>query len=212
MTNKPSASSVIGADLHDIQYGRRAHRHWHYVYKKRRKKAESISSRQILVGQVIALCGSLLAGYILELNKEHIIVFAGALLLLPGIIDLSASITGAMCAKVNHRIENSSEVFRVVLSSVGFSILLTLFSGAIVGITAGIIAEVFFDAVFWKIAVLCMASLTIVGMVTYPLMSAVTVAVKKAGFDPDNIVGPVETGFSDALMVLTVAVMVRVLV
>jgi len=211
MNNKPNPTAAIGADLRDIQYGDRTHRHWHYIYKKRRKKAEAISSKQILVGQIIALTGSLAAGYILEINKEHIVVFAGALLLLPGIIDLSASITGAMCAKVNHRLEIEPKVYSVLFSSIGFSMLLTVFSGLIVGVTAGLIGELFFDAVFWKILVLCLVSLTLVGFVTFPLMSLITVFVKKAGFDPDNIVGPVETGFSDALMMLTFSILVRVL-
>lgn len=164
-----------------------------------------------MVGQIIALMGSLVAGYLLELNKEHIVLFAGALLLLPGIIDLSASITGAMCAKINHRLE-SSTVSRVLSHSIGFSFLLTVFSGLIVGLCAGVVAEVFFDATFWKILVLCVSSLVIVGFVTYPLTAFLTIFIKRLGFDPDNIIGPVETGLSDALMVLTVSVLVRVLV
>lgn len=198
----------VSTHLNDIQYGERTHRHWHYVYRRRRKKIESISSREIMAGQIIALMGSLVAGFLLELNKEHIVLFTGALLLLPGIIDLSASITGAMCAKINHRLD-SDVVRRVMTHSIGFSFLLTLFSGLIVGVFAGAVAELFFDAIFWKILVLCVSSLMIVGCVTYPLMAVLTFLLKKRGFDPDNIVGPVETGVSDALMVLTVSIIVR---
>ena len=75
------------------------------MYKRKRQRANNISTLQIVVGQTIALSGSLLAGYILELNKEAIVVFAGAFLLLPGVVDLAASITGAMCAKINHLLE-----------------------------------------------------------------------------------------------------------
>jgi len=213
MTTSQNPTTIIGADLHDIQYGKRVHRHWHYVYKKRRKKAENISSKQITIGQLIALCGSLTAGYILELNKDQIALFAGALLLLPGIIDLAASITGAMCAKINHRLDNTNpKLLNILMSSIGFSFLLTLFSSSIVGITGGLIGELFFDSTFWKILVLCQASMIIVGTITFPLMAGVTYLVKKSGLDPDNIVGPVETGFTDALMVLTVSVIVRILV
>ena len=212
MTAPAKPSTIIGADLHDIQYGHRRHRHWHYIYKKRRKKAEAISSRQIMFGQIIALCGSLVAGYVLEINKEHIVAFTGALLLLPGIIDLAASITGAMCAKINHKLESDRHVFKVLYSSVAFSIFLTIFSGFVVGLTGGLIGEIFFDATFWKILVLCQSSMLIVGLVAYPLMAGITALVKKSGYDPDNIVGPVETGFTDALMVMTVSLIVRLLV
>lgn len=196
----------------DVQHGERVHHHWHYVYRRRRKRSIDISSRQIVVGQLIALSGSLLAGYILELNKEYFALFAGSLLLLPGIIDLSATITGTMCAKINHRLDSDSRVSRVIVSSLGFSFALSVFAGAIVGITGGLIGELFFDSTFWKIFVLCQSAMIIVGAVMYPLMSFVTLGVKRAGFDPDNIVGPVETGLSDALMVLVVSLILKVLV
>ena len=201
----------ITKHIHDIRHGDRTHHHWHYVYKRHGKKADNISSKQIMVGQIIALSGSLVAGFLLELNKEHIVLFAGALLLLPGIIDLSASITGAMCAKINHRLDSESSVSKVVLSSVGFSFLLSVFAGAIVGVTGGLIGELFFESIFWKVLVLCLVAMVTVGLLVYPLMAMVTLAVKKMGFDPDNIVGPVETGISDALMVLVVSILVRVL-
>lgn len=50
-----------------------------------------------------------------------------------------------------------------------------------------------------------------VGMVAYPIMGTATVLIKKSGLDPDNIIGPVETGFTDALMVITISFLVRVL-
>ena len=195
----------------DVQHGERVHHHWHYVYRRRRKNSLNISSRQIVVGQVIALSGSMVAGYLLELNKNHFALFAGSLLLLPGIIDLSASITGAMCAKINHRLDSDSRVSRVLASSIGFSFALSIFSGAIVGITGGLIGELFFGSTFWKILVLCQLAMISVGIIVYPLMAFITIAVKRLGYDPDNIVGPVETGLSDALMVMIVSVLVRTL-
>ena len=212
MTAKTNPATLIGADIRDIEYGKRKHRHWHYIYKGRRARAQSISSgQQIVLGQIIALSGSLLAGFMLELNKTSISIFAGALLLLPGIIDLAASITGAMCAKINHRLDRESSVRKVLLSSIGFSLILSLFAGLIVGLTGGLIGELFFDSTFWKILVLCQSAMLFVGMVAYPIMGTATVLIKKSGLDPDNIIGPVETGFTDALMVITISFLVRVL-
>lgn len=211
MTKNQNPATVIGADIRDIQYGKRHHHHWHYVYKRRRKGFDTISSRQITAGQFIALSGSLIAGLILELNKDHIAVFAGALLLLPGIIDLAASITGAMCAKINHQLDKNPNSLKVLKNSVLFSILLTVFSSTIVGLTGGIIGELFFESTFWKIMVLCQLAMLIVGLIAYPAMALVTYLVKKTSLDPDNIVGPVETGLTDALMVLTVSILIKVI-
>lgn len=187
------------------------HRHWHYIYKRRRK-GKNISSFQITVGHIIAMSGSLLAGLLLDLNKETLGLFAGAFLLLPGTIDLAASITGAMCAKINHRLEEDEHTFRVIETSIGFALILSLCAGLIVGVVGGAIGELFFDSTFWQICVLAVSTMMIVGLITYPIMSLLTLFVRKIGVDPDNVVGPIETGFTDALTVTVVTLIVRMFV
>jgi cation transporter-like permease len=188
----------------------RHHRHWHYVYKRRTQKP--ISWKEIALGQIIALSGSLVAGLLLDINKHTLSLFAGAFLLLPGVIDLAASITGAMCAKINHRLETSDQTWRIVRGSVAFALLLSLMSGLVVGVSGGIIGTFFFDASFWQICGLCVATMVAVGLVTYPIMSTLTVVIRRTGVDPDNVIGPVETGFTDMLTVTMVALLVRLFV
>ena len=187
------------------------HLHWHHVYKKRRKRAQAISAKQIMLGQAIALCGSLLAGYILELNKASLTLFAGAFLLLPGVVDLAASITGAMCAKINHRLEKGGRTATVLKNSVLFAFLLSLTCGLIVGLVGGTIGVIVFDVPFFHVAALAVATMISVGLVSYPAMSLLTLFIRKTGADPDNIIGPVETGFTDALTAFTVSMIVRLL-
>ncbi len=186
------------------------HRHWQYVYKQRSQKP--ISWREIALGQIISVSGSLIAGLLLDINKNTLALFAGAFLLLPGIIDLAASITGAMCAKINHRLEASDQKWHIVRGSVAFALLLSLTSGFVVGVCAGAIGELFFEAHFWQVATLGVASMLIVGVITYPIMAMLTLFVRRTGADPDNIVGPVESGFTDTLTVLIVSMMVRLFV
>lgn len=182
------------------------HHHWHYIYHRRKRRA--ISAKQIAIGQIIALSGSLVAGLLLELNKHSLGMFVGAFLLLPGVIDLSASITGAMCAKINHRIALGQKISQVVTSSVAFALMMSVTAGLVVGIFGGVIGQVFFGANFGQLIALVAATMVGVGLVAYPSMALLTVAIRKAGADPDNIIGPVETGFTDMLTVLTVVVLV----
>lgn len=190
---------------------RRHHLHWHHVYKKRRRRAQAISAKQIMLGQAIALCGSLLAGYILELNKASLTLFAGAFLLLPGVVDLAASITGAMCAKINHRLEEGGKLATVLQSSVSFAFLLSITCGLIVGLVGGMIGVLIFNVPFLHVTVLAVATMISVGLISYPVMSFLTLLIRKTGADPDNIIGPVETGFTDALTAFTVSMIVRLL-
>jgi cation transporter-like permease len=200
----PMHSSRNKAELSHIK-------HWPHVYKRHRKKVLKINSREIIIGQIIALCGSILAGYILELNKASLSLFIGAFLLLPGVVDLSASITGAMCAKINHLVDSSKNLTNIVIKSVLFAFLLAGTCGLIVGIVGGVIGSILLDAGFASILKLSVATLLTVGFVTFPSMALLTLLIKKMGFDPDNIIGPLETGFTDALTAFTVVMLVRIL-
>lgn len=195
----------------DKRLEKRVHHHWHHVYRKRRKKIINISSRQIIFGQALALIGSLIAGYILELNKASLTLYAGAFLLLPGIVDLAASITGALCAKINHRLETGYPTALVLSSSVGFAFLLSITCSIIVGVIGGIIGILFFNVPFWHVASLAIATMIAVGIITFPIMSILTLLIRKIGLDPDNMIGPIETGFTDALTAFTVSMIVRML-
>jgi cation transporter-like permease len=188
-----------------------AHVHWHYVYKRRRK-LNGVSTRQILVGQIIALMGSLTAGYLLELNKDTLLLFASAYLLLPGLIDLSASITGVVCAKINHRLELGEKTSKVLFGSDGFGLLSAVFSGLIVGVTGGILGEIFFDTTFWQVLLLTAFVMPIVSIIVFPIVNVLLLFLRKMGYNPDNIIGPIETGLTDALTVFVVTLGVRLIV
>ncbi len=188
-----------------------AHVHWHYVYKKRRR-LNGVSTRQIMVGQIIALMGSLVAGYLLELNKDTLLLFASAYLLLPGLIDLSASITGVVCAKINHRLELGEKTSSALFGSDGFGFISAIFSGLIVGITGGIIGELFFDTEFWQILVLTMFVMPVVSIIVFPIVNLLLLLIRIMGYNPDNIIGPVETGLTDALTVFVITVGVKLII
>lgn len=187
------------------------HTHWHYFYHRKRK-LKAVSRREIAIGQIIALSGSLAAGLLLEVNKESVSLFAGAFLLLPGLINLATALTGTLCAKINHQLETDHRVVRVVSQSLVFALVLSATSGLVVGVVGGLIGEFFFDTTFWQVCLLAILSMVGVGLVAFPLMSLLTLAVRQTGADPDNIVGPVETGFTDILSVIAITVIVRLLI
>lgn len=186
------------------------HFHWHFVYRRRHQR-NGVSTGEIIVGQVLAMVGSLAAGFLLDVEKHNIILFAGALLLLPGTIDLSASITGVVVTKINHRLESGQTKTKALLSSNGFGLVSTVVSGLIVGVTGGLVGSVFFEADFFKIVQLTMLTMLSVCLIAFPVSSYFTLAARYARVNPDNVVGPIETGLTDFLTVLMVAVWVRVL-
>lgn len=190
------------------------HRHWHYVYKNRRarKITDNVSTWQIIAGQVFTVVASVFAGLILDIQKEHIGVLVGAFVLMPGIVDLSASLTGAMAAKINHHLdETPAHPISVVIHDVGFSLFVGAFAGLIVGLFGGVLAKLFFDGDIIKLSLLGVLSLSTVSLAGDPFIAGLTLVFKKLGMNPDDIVGPIQSSLIDMLAVIVIASFARIL-
>jgi len=180
------------------------HRHWHYVYKKRRNRVLGISSRRIALGQMVSLIGAVLAGFHLNNNKASLALIVGTFVVLPGILDLNGSLGGALSAKINHRLEDPrSKVWHVFVRSLGFAFLIALLAGMVVGAAGGIISTTFFDADFVTIFKLSIGAILLSALIGFPLIAILTLVLRKFGVNPDDVMGPVETSFFDFLAVFT---------
>lgn len=184
------------------------HKHWHHVYKKRRRHALGISSKQIAIGQVISLVGAVIAGFHLDHNKSSLALIAGAFLIMPGVFDLNGALGGALSAKINHRLESpSAKAFGTLMRTMAFAVLISLLAGSLVGVAGGTIAHIFFDANFVTVFKLSLGSILLGAIIGFPLVGLVTIILRKFGINPDDVMGPIESTFFD---VLTVAALVVV--
>lgn len=180
------------------------HQHWHHVYRRRRHHALGISSRQIAIGQIIALTGAVIAGFHLDENKGSLAMITGAFVILPGVFDLNGALGGALSAKVNHRLENAAaSPLRVLLRGLSFALLIALLAGAVVGVSGGALASFFFDADFGTVFKLALGAVLLGGIIGFPLIGLVTIVLRKLGVNPDDVMGPIETTFFDVLTVIT---------
>lgn len=180
-------------------------RHWRYLYSRRRRW-HGVSTKQIIASQVFTVVASVIAGLILDVNKETIAYLVGALLMLPGIIDLAASLTGAMCAKINHQIDSTPvSPWIIVLHSVIFAMMVSLLAGVLVGGVGGLLAAWLFGASIVKMVLLTVVSMFIIGIICYPLMAMFTVLVRRLNMNPDNIAGPVESSVVDIVAIIVIA-------
>lgn len=192
------------------------HRHWHYVYRHRRARArritDDVSMWQIIAGQIFTVIASVLAGYILDFKKEDIGLLVGAFVLMPGIIDLSASLTGAMSAKINHQIdETPAHPSIVAVHAVSFSLLIGLFAGTIVGLFGGLISTLLFEGDIWQITMLGLLSMMTISLIADPIIAILTVIFKKIKINPDNIVGPIQSSLVDVIAIIIIATYARLL-
>lgn len=184
-------------------------KHWRYVYRRRRRRHYN-NTREILYGQLIAVSGAIGAGYILELNKTYLIAVTGVFLILPGIIDLSGSIAGAMGAHINHHLNTSRErPYLIVIKSLRHAFLLLLVAAVVLGLFGAAVGSLIFDADFYRLLVIGSLASVVAGIIGFPIVAATTYLAYKRGVDADNFIGPIETSVFDALTVLALSIVVR---
>lgn len=191
------------------------HRHWHYVYRHRRARrlTDDVNTWQIIAGQVFTVIASVFAGYILDLEKGDIGLIVGAFVLMPGIVDLSASLTGALSAKINHQIDQTHAQSSIIaIHAVGFSLMIGLFAGTIVGLFGGLISSFLFDGDIWQLTMLGLLSMMTISLIGNPAIALLTVIFKKIHINPDNIVGPIQSSMIDMLAIIVIASYARLLV
>ena len=183
------------------------HKHWHHVYKKRRRHALGINSKQIATGQIISLVGAVIAGFHLDHNKTSLALIAGAFVIMPGVFDLNGALGGALSAKINHRLESpSAKTPSTLLRAMAFAFLISILAGALVGAAGGGIAYALFDADFWTVFQLSVGAILLGAVIGFPLVGLATIILRKIGINPDDVMGPIETTFFDVLTVATLII------
>ncbi len=190
------------------------HRHWHYVYRHRRARilTDEVNTWHIIAGQIFTVVASIFAGYILDIQKTDIGLIVGAFVLMPGIVDLSSSLTGAMAAKINHQIDKTpAHPTIIALHAVGFSLTIGLFTGTIVGLFGGVISHTLFGGDIWQLTMLGLLSMMTISIIGNPLIALLTLFVRKLKANPDNIVGPIQSSLIDMIAIVVIASYARLL-
>lgn len=178
-------------------------RHWHHVVLKRRNRGLKINTKQMAVGQFVSLIGAIVAGVVLDINKESLAAFAGAFVVLPGVFDLSGSLGASLSAKINHRLEdNRASAWKIFWSSLFFTYCIALTAGLLVSLTGATIAALFFDAVFYKVFLLTELSIALCCLIGMPFIGILSIVLRKFKVNPDDVVGPIESSITDILSVV----------
>lgn len=189
---------------HTTKFHKAHGRHWHHLYNRRRQRVLGISASQMALTQVVSLVGSIAAGVHLEENKAILALITGTFVIMPGVFDLDGSLGAALSAKINHRLEDpDARGFRVLLSSVGFALVIALLAGMLVGFVGGGMAAYLFDAEFGQIFQLSLAAIMLSAVIGFPIIGLLSLFFRKIKVNPDDVVGPIESAFFDVLTVVT---------
>lgn len=200
------ATIQVNMDLRAQLYSIHQHSpHWQYLYR-RRLRWHGVSTKQIIASQLFTVAASVMAGLIFDMQKESLVLLAGALLLLPGIIDLAATLTGVLCAKINHQIDaTSASTWFVISHAMMYALIVGLCSGVIVGAVGGLLGVFLFEASFVTLVELAVISMLLICSICYPVMALFTLVIRKLNMNPDNVSGPVESSVVDMVAIVVIA-------
>jgi mgtE-like transporter len=193
-------------DLH-----RQSPRHWRYL-RRRRLYSPNVSSKQIIAGQIFTVIFSIFGGLVLEEYKLHIIAFSGALILYPGLIDLCASVGGALGAKLNHHIKETPYRIRSILAAdIGFAALITVAAAFLLGAIGALLGSLFVEVNYLDLISLAVLTSVMVSLVFFPLIGIIVLVLLKFKLNPDNLVGPIESSIVDVLATIFIIVAIGVI-
>lgn len=185
-------------------------RHWHYVHRHRTRKVNH-TTREILIGQMISILGAVVAGYVLDLNKNQLTTMVGAFLILPGVFDLGGSVAGAMAARLNHRLADNHAPRLVLRDSLLHALFLICAASVVLAVFGASLGALFFDADYMRLFVVTIVSAVCTGVIGLPIVAGATYFAFRRGVDADNFIGPIETSVFDTLTVITVTILVGVI-
>lgn len=184
-------------------------KHWHYLYRHRRQRALGINTKQMAWSQVLSLIGSVIAGVLLENNKEVLALMVGAFVVLPGVFDLGGSIGASLSAKINHKLENpKAKPLFTLAHSTTYAIALAALAGLLVAFVGAVLSVWFFYADFWQIFWLAEGAIVLSALIGLPIIGVLSVLFRKMRVNPDDVVGPIESSIFDILTIVTMALMI----
>lgn len=158
--------------------------------------------KEIFSAQMVSIFGGLIAGTILAIYADKILLIPGMLILLPGFLEMRGNISGTLASRL------SSGLFLGVVQKDGFkakiiiaNILASSFLAVVVSFCLGMIAY-FFNYILLGIstpAIVLIPAIAgiIANGVEIPITLAATFYLFKKGHDPNNIMGPFVTSTGD---------------
>lgn len=160
------------------------------------------SFKEIFLSQIVSIIGGLIAGTILALYTDKLLLIPGMLILLPGFLEMRGNISGSFASRLSSGlflgVINPNKVkTKIIRGNLLSSFLLAI----IISFTLGLIAFLFnllvFKIAVSKIILLPLIAGIIANAIEIPLTLAVTFYLFKKGHDPNNIIGPFVTSTGD---------------
>ena len=164
--------------------------------------------REIFTAELISVTGGLLAGTILAIYINQILLIPGLLILLPGFLEMRGNISGALAARLGTaldlkrippKISGSNFVKQNIWATFAETIVVALSLAAV----AYAVTYFIFGAATLKIFLIAIMAALLSNAIESFLTTHATFWLYKKGHDPNNVMGPYVTTTGDIVSVFS---------
>jgi len=167
--------------------------------------------REIFSSQIVSIVGGLIAGTILAVYTDKLLLIPGMLIILPGFLEMRGNISGSFASRLSSGlflgvIKPDKVNTRTIKGNLLASFFLAIFVSLVLGLVAFSFNYLILKTLTLKIILLPLVAGVIANAIEIPLTLFATIYLFKKGHDPNNIMGPFITSTGDITSVLSLLI------
>jgi len=166
---------------------------------------------EIFYSQLISVIGGIIAGTILAIHTDRILLIPGILILFPGFLDMRGNISGSFASRLSSglflgvikpKIKNTKIIKGNLIASSSLVLLLSFF----LGLLAFLFNYFILGIITPKIIIIPVIAGIIANLIEIPLTLFFTFYIFRKGHDPNNFMGPFVTSTGDITSVISLLI------
>lgn len=164
--------------------------------------------KEMFTSQIISIIGGIIAGTILAIYTNKILLIPGMLILLPGFLEMRGNISGSFASRLSSGlflgvIKPNRTKTKIIRGNLLASFFLVIFVSLALGLIAFLFNFFVFQIFTPTIIVIPIIAGIITNIIEIPLTLFVTFYLFRKGHDPNNIMGPFVTSTGDITSVVS---------
>ena len=172
--------------------------------------------KDIFTFQIVSVIGGILAGTLLVVFTDKILLLPGMLILLPGFLEMRGNISGTLSSRLSSGlflgvIKPEKMKTKILKGNLLASFLLAIFLSFLLGLIAFLFSFFVFQIYTLRLIILAVIAGVIANLIETPLTLFMTFYLFRKGHDPNNIMGPFITSTGDITSILSLLIAVVVI-
>lgn len=174
------------------------------------------SFKEIFSSQIISIIGGLIAGTMLAMHTDKILLIPGMLILLPGFLEMRGNISGSFAARLTAGlflgvVSTKSIKTRIVKGNLLASFVLAVIVSFVLGLIAFLFNLLVFKISTPNIILIPLIAGVIANAIEIPLTLFATLYFFRKGHDPNNIMGPFVTSTGDITSIVSILIVLALI-